>query len=56
MTLILLALLLVILSVCYFAIVLHISFLWRRAMKISDMILWVVAFVCGSVVTYLVNL
>jgi hypothetical protein len=49
-------LLLVMLSVFYFAIVLRISFLWRRMMKASDMILWVVAFVCGSVVTYLINL
>lgn len=52
---ILLVLLLVTLSVCYYAIILHISYLWRRMMKASDAILLCVAFVCGCVATYLAN-
>jgi hypothetical protein len=55
MSLILLALLLVMLSAFYFAIVLRISFLWRHMMKVSDLILWCVALVCGCVVTYMIS-
>jgi len=55
MSLILLVLWLVIFLVCYYIIVLEISSFWKKIMKISDGILLAVAFVCGCVVTYLVN-
>jgi len=55
MNLILLVLLLVISAVCYWLIVLHISFLWRKIMKVSDYILFGVCFVAGCFMTYLLN-
>jgi hypothetical protein len=55
MILILLVLLLAIFSACYYIIVLHVSSYWKKIMKTSDLILLCVAFVCGCIVTYLVN-